>query len=105
MGLGKLDDYETHFESPLQIESQDYYKRLAAKWLSQDSCPDYLNKAEEALNKEIQRCKLFFHAQTEPKVVTIVEDYLLRYNAEKVMEMNSGLSYMVVHYQIDGTTL
>lgn len=39
-----MECYEKDFEEPLLHESAAYYKRKAAEWIAQDSCPEYMVK-------------------------------------------------------------
>lgn len=45
-----MEFYERDFEEALLSESANYYKRKAADWVAEDSCPDYMLKAE------VRRC-------------------------------------------------
>lgn len=44
VGMGGMDSYERDFEEFLLTDTSAYYKRKAAEWISQDSCPDYMVK-------------------------------------------------------------
>ncbi len=50
--MGGMEAYEKDFEEPLLAETAAYYKRKAAEWISEDSCPDYMQKAEDVLKQE-----------------------------------------------------
>jgi hypothetical protein len=42
--MGNMDHYERDFEEVMLTETGSYYKRKAAEWINQDSCPDYMLK-------------------------------------------------------------
>jgi cullin 1 len=42
--MGNMDHYEGDFEEVMLTETGSYYKRKAAEWINQDSCPDYMLK-------------------------------------------------------------
>ena len=44
VGMGNMDHYERDFEEVMLTETGGYYKRKAAEWINQDSCPDYMLK-------------------------------------------------------------
>lgn len=39
-----MDHYERDFEEVLLNETASYYKRKAAEWINEDSCPEYMLK-------------------------------------------------------------
>jgi len=55
MGLGTLENYEKDFEAALLQETSEFFSRKAQEWIVDDSCPEYLEKAEEYLVKEEDR--------------------------------------------------
>jgi hypothetical protein len=42
--MGSMDHYERDFEEVLMSETAGYYKRKAAEWINEDSCPEYMLK-------------------------------------------------------------
>lgn len=42
--MGSMDHYERDFEEVLLTETASYYKRKAAEWINEDSCPEYMLK-------------------------------------------------------------
>ena len=42
-------------------------------WIEEDSCPDYLIKAEECLKREKERVGHYLHASSETKLLKEVE--------------------------------
>ncbi|KAL0459634.1 UNVERIFIED_CONTAM: Cullin-1 [Sesamum latifolium] len=48
-----------------------YYSRKASDWIVEDSCPDYMLKAEECLKKEKDRVSHCLHSSSEAKLLEI----------------------------------
>jgi hypothetical protein len=44
VGMGQMECYERDFEEHLLSDTADYYRRNAAQWIMQDSCPAYMIK-------------------------------------------------------------
>jgi hypothetical protein len=44
VGMGSMDHYERDFEDVLLTDTAGYYKRKAAEWINEDSCPEYMLK-------------------------------------------------------------
>jgi hypothetical protein len=42
--MGQMECYERDFEEHLLSGTADYYRRNAAQWIMQDSCPAYMIK-------------------------------------------------------------
>ena len=42
--MGQMDHYENDFEEAMLKDTAAYYSRKASKWISEDSCPDYMLK-------------------------------------------------------------
>eukprot|EP00967_Tisochrysis_lutea_P112359 scaffold177355_cov20-Tisochrysis_lutea.AAC.1 len=55
VGMGGMECYEQDFEEFLLADTGAYYKVKAAAWIEQDSCPDYMQKADDCLQKEEER--------------------------------------------------
>jgi cullin 1 len=76
MGMGTLDAYSTDFEGRLLRTSRDYYARKRDEWIN-DSTPDYLLKAESALQQEKARVQDYLNGTSEARLLKVVEDELL----------------------------
>ncbi|CAH8250975.1 unnamed protein product [Arabidopsis lyrata] len=85
-GMGEMVKYEEDFESFLLQDSASYYSRKASKWSQEDSCPDYMRKAEECLKLEKERVTNYLHSTTEPKLLGKVQNELLVVVAKQLIE-------------------
>mmetsp|Transcript_23586 Transcript_23586/g.33795 ORF Transcript_23586/g.33795 Transcript_23586/m.33795 type:complete len:737 (+) Transcript_23586:90-2300(+) len=77
MGMGTLDAYSADLEEPLLKSTREYYAQKRQEWIATDSTPDYLLKAEAALNEERNRVAEYLNADSEPKLLRVCEDELL----------------------------
>eukprot|EP00898_Chlorokybus_atmophyticus_P003604 jgi/Chlat1/4244/Chrsp27S04315 len=86
IGMGSMDAYENDFEAALLSDTSAYYSRKAAVWIQQDSCPDYMLKAEECLKREKERVDMYLHSSSEPKLLKAVDEELLAKNKHTLLE-------------------
>ncbi|KAJ8472011.1 hypothetical protein OPV22_026354 [Ensete ventricosum] len=99
IGSGKTRYYETDFEAHMLRETSTYYSQKASIWIVEDSCPDYMLKAEECLKREKDRVLHYLHRTSEPKLLQItgppiwstrheeqVEDEILSAYANQLLE-------------------
>lgn len=101
MGLNTLTAYEKDFEAPLIAESATFYKAESARWITEDSCPEYLIKAEKRLKEEHERCKVYLHPNTEPHLIKVVEAELITKHQTRLLEMDSGFLNLLRDYKLD----
>jgi len=71
IGLGSMYCYENDFEDFLLKDTTDYYSVKAQSWIVEDSCPDYMIKAEECLKREKERVGHYLHINSEPKLLEV----------------------------------
>ncbi|KHN02982.1 Cullin-1 [Glycine soja] len=69
IGMGQMDHYENDFEAAMLKDTSSYYSRKASNWILEDSCPDYMLKAEECLKREKDRVAHYLHSSREPKLL------------------------------------
>mmetsp|Transcript_13363 Transcript_13363/g.25225 ORF Transcript_13363/g.25225 Transcript_13363/m.25225 type:complete len:754 (-) Transcript_13363:141-2402(-) len=95
LGIGNLTVYTSEFEEAFLPASSDYFVRQAAGWLTDDSFPEYLRKAEGALNDEEQRVTNYLHRSTQPKLKHVVIQALLAQPQAQLMEKETGVVYLL----------
>ena len=94
--MGNMDAYEKDFEHFLLLNTAQFYHRKAAVWIEEDSCPDYMLKAEECLKREKERVAHYLHASSETKLLKEVEKELLAtYQKQLVEKENSGCAVLL----------
>ncbi|KAJ0092241.1 hypothetical protein Patl1_25099 [Pistacia atlantica] len=86
IGMGQMDSYENDFEAAMLIDTSGYYSRKASSWILEDSCPDYMLKAEECLKREKDRVAHYLHSSSEPKLLEKVQHELLTVFANQLLE-------------------
>ncbi|XP_058200172.1 cullin-1-like [Rhododendron vialii] len=86
IGMSLMEYYENDFEDELLKDSSDYYSRKASNWIVEDSCPDYMFKAEECLKKEKDRVSHYLHSSSEQKLVEKVQNELLVVYTTQLLE-------------------
>ncbi|KAM7501267.1 hypothetical protein LguiB_000171 [Lonicera macranthoides] len=86
IGMGQMDYYENDFEDNMLKDSAAYYSRKALNWIVEDSCPDYMLKAEECLRKEKDRVAHYLHSSSEPKLLENVQTQLLVIHSSQLLE-------------------
>lgn len=86
IGLKSMDFYENDFEEAMLSDTAAYYSRKAASWILEDSCPDYMLKAEECLKREKDRVSHYLHSSSEQKLLEKVQHELLFVYASQLLE-------------------
>lgn len=94
--------YEKDFEEIMLKETAAYYSIKASNWIVEDSCPDYILKAEECLRKEKDRVSHYLYPSSESKLLEIVQNELLVKYAKQLLE-NEELIW--IHRFTDGRCL
>lgn len=96
VGMGGMESYEKDFEGFLLQETAAFYKRKAAEWIEQDSCPDYMLKAEQCLKEEEERVENYLHASTRTKLLKEVETEVLEnYETVLLQKEHSGCAALL----------
>ncbi|XP_035843441.1 cullin-1 isoform X3 [Helianthus annuus] len=85
MGKGQMEFYENDFESSMLKDTAAYYSRKASNWISEDSCLDYMLKAEECLKREKDRVLIYLHVSSVPKRLEKVQHELLTVYATQLL--------------------
>ena len=89
MGMGSLDAYNNDLEEPLLSSTREYYAKKREDWIN-DSTPDYLIKAEEALNEERNRVADYLNSSSESKILKVVEEEILEKVEMLLLEKESS---------------
>ncbi|XP_038877979.1 cullin-1-like [Benincasa hispida] len=86
IGMGEMDCYENDFEVAMLEDTAAYYSRKASNWILEDSCPDYMLKAEDCLRREKDRVSHYLHSSSEPKLLEKVQHELLSAYCTQLLE-------------------
>lgn len=102
IGMGQMDFYVRDFETDMLADSAAYYSRKASNWIVEDSCPDYMLKAEECLRKEKERVANYLHSSSEPKLLDNVQNELLVvYSSQLLEKEHSGCRALLRDDKVD----
>ncbi|CAI9100076.1 OLC1v1037001C1 [Oldenlandia corymbosa var. corymbosa] len=102
IGMGQMDCYEKDFEDAMLKDTTSYYSRQASKWILEDTCPDYMLKAEECLKREKDRVAHYLHSITESRLPKTVRHELLTVYASQLLEKeHSGISALLQDEKVE----
>ncbi|KAG2721496.1 hypothetical protein I3843_02G071300 [Carya illinoinensis] len=109
IGMGQMEQYENDFEAAMLKDTAAYYSRKASVWILEDSCPDYMLKAEECLKREKDRVAHYLHSSSEPKLLEKVQHELLSVYATQLLEKDFSGCHALLrddkHVTAEGTAL
>ena len=89
MGMGSLDAYNDDLQAPLLESTRAYYFRKREDWIN-DSTPDYLIKAERALEEERTRVSAYLNPATETKLLEVLDKEILEKVETVLIEKESS---------------
>ncbi|PHU02070.1 hypothetical protein BC332_27321 [Capsicum chinense] len=102
IGMGEMGYYENDFEDAMLKDTAAYYSRKASSWIVEDSCPDYMLKAEECLNKEKDRVSHYLHVSSETKLLERVQNELLVVYTNQLLEKeHSGCRALLTDDEVE----
>ncbi|KAL3819937.1 hypothetical protein ACJIZ3_005842 [Penstemon smallii] len=105
IGMGSMDYYEKGFQDAMLIDTSAFYSRKASNWIVQYSCPVYMLKAEECLNKERERVSYYLHSSTETILLEKVHKELLVVYTNQLLEKeHSGLHILLKNDKVEDVT-
>ncbi|XP_076950361.1 cullin-1-like [Bidens hawaiensis] len=105
IGMGVMDCYMQDFETQMLADTSAYYSRKASNWIVEDSCPDYMLKAEECLKKEKDRVLNYLHTSSEKKLIENVQNELLvTYSSQLLEKEHSGCRTLLQDDKVDDLT-
>jgi len=82
--------YEEEFERPFLKETQNFYRMESLQYLAQNTCPQYLIKAETRLKEEANRVTHYLSPLTESKLLRYVEIELITNHVRTLVDMDSS---------------
>ena len=90
LGVDSLSVYEEEFEKHFLDVTRIFYRQESSEFLSQNTCPDYLWKAEQRLGEEARRVTHYLSSSSEPKLKHLMEAELINAHARTLVEMDSS---------------
>lgn len=102
LGIDSRWVYEEDFERPFLTQSASFYKMEAQKFLSENNASIYIKRVESRIAEESDRAKLYLDSDTEPRIVQVVEDELIKRHMRSIVDMeNSGVVHMIKNTKTD----
>jgi cullin 3 len=102
LGVDGIIIYEEDFERHFLDATRNFYRMESIDYLTQNTCPDYMRKAEARLAEESSRVVHYLAASTEPKLKNIIEAELIATHAKTLVEMeNSGAECLMRDMKMD----
>ncbi|XP_008211567.1 cullin-3 isoform X2 [Nasonia vitripennis] len=96
LGIKNRQVYEEDFERPFLQQSVEFYKMESQKFLEENSASVYIKQVEARITEESERAKHYLDESTEPRIVEVVEEELIKKNMKTIVEMeNSGVVHML----------
>ncbi|RCV25453.1 hypothetical protein SETIT_5G167900v2 [Setaria italica] len=94
--------YEKDFEDAFRQGTIDYYSKKAQTWIVEDTCPEYMLKAEMCLQKEKERVAHYLHSSTEPKLMEAAQGELLARHIDQILKKeNSGCKVLLCNEKVE----
>lgn len=81
-----LDVYKAHFETPFVAATEAYYKAESERFISENSIPDYMKKAEARLAEEEGRVQMYLHNSTHKPLMGTCETVLIKNHTGPIQE-------------------
>jgi len=95
LGLGNTTVYNTEFEEAFLPATSDYFVRQSSGWISEDSFPEYMRKAEAALEAEKLRVTNYLNRSTQPKLNHVVIQALLSQPQTQLLDKETSVVYLL----------
>lgn len=73
----RAPSYKDSLEASLLRDTTAYYSAHAGAWIDEDTCPEYMIKAEDRLYQEEERAEALLHINSKPRLLQEVERELL----------------------------
>lgn len=87
--------YVTCFEQQFLDASRAYYRELGARLINEADAAAYCQQTLSHIHKEKDRCKTMLSAETEAKIVGVLEDELIKNKLRELILTASGVKHMV----------
>ncbi|KAH6644141.1 Cullin [Boeremia exigua] len=97
--------YNVSFEREYLDTSRDFYKSESERLLRESDAGAYCRYARRRIYEEDERCKQTLLDSTGPKIQKVVEDELIKNRIHELVEMESGVRYMVDNDRIEELNL
>ncbi|RHZ42273.1 hypothetical protein DYB26_000762, partial [Aphanomyces astaci] len=90
LGVRSNSVYEEDFENEFLSTTAAFYNAEAQRLLDQNTCPDFMEKADRRLTEEHHRVMQYLNSSTELKLKAIVERELIANHAKALVDMEGS---------------
>ncbi|KAF2008503.1 Cullin-domain-containing protein [Aaosphaeria arxii CBS 175.79] len=97
--------YNVSFEQAYLQTSREFYRQEAQLLLAESDAGGYCRSAHRRIYEEEDRCKSTLMESTMPKIQNVVEEELISNRLREVVEMESGVRFMIDNDRIDELSL
>lgn len=97
--------YLRYFEEPFLESSAEFYRLESERLLQESDAGTYCRHARRRIDEEQDRCRSTLSEATAPRITKVVEDELIRNKMRNLIEMESGVRYMVNNDKFDDLAL
>lgn len=87
--------YKEDFEDAFITATREFYEVKSRAWLDQDSCPDYMEKAENCVLEEERRLSSYIHPSSKDLLMTAARDELLKAHQDELLNKKSGIASLL----------
>ncbi|KAG9837310.1 Cullin-domain-containing protein, partial [Aureobasidium melanogenum] len=89
--------YLTRFEQDFLNKSAKFYRDESERLLKESDAGTYCRHVRRRLDEEADRCRSTISESTSAKIIKVVEDELIRQQIKALIEMDSGVQFMVAN--------
>lgn len=101
LGVQGKQVYRECFEDQFLDRTRKFYQDESVQYISQNTCSDYLKKAEKRLREEKARVESYLHDSTMDKIQELCdEEWILAHYKTLIHMENSGCSWMFEHDKV-----
>ncbi|GAB7360972.1 hypothetical protein MBLNU230_g0955t1 [Neophaeotheca triangularis] len=93
--------YVSTFEQAFLRTSATFYKEEGERLLKESDAGSYCKHAKRRIDEESDRCRSTLSESTTHKIQRVVEDELIRHKMKALIEMESGVHFMVDNEKYD----
>mmetsp|Transcript_13328 Transcript_13328/g.25129 ORF Transcript_13328/g.25129 Transcript_13328/m.25129 type:complete len:779 (+) Transcript_13328:73-2409(+) len=101
LGVQGKNVYRESFEDQFLDHTRKFYQDESVQYISQNTCSDYLKKAEKRIREEKARVENYLHESTMEKIQELCdEEWILAHFKPLIHMENSGCAWMFEHDKV-----
>jgi len=101
LGVQGKNIYRECFEDQFLDHTRKFYQDESVQYISQNTCSDYLKKAEKRIREEKARVNNYLHESTMEKIQELCdEEWILAHYKPLIHMENSGCAWMFEHDKV-----